>query len=146
MNTLQSPSAYIVDSSVVVKWLNQIGEKYIPQALGLLEDLRLERVALYVPYLVRFEVGNALLLGKRLSLKEAADAFDAFDTLPLLYVDFNREDMVRTFAMAQKVGITFYDATFIALAQRFSAPLITDNPKHQGKIKTVRVISLKDYT
>jgi predicted nucleic acid-binding protein len=41
--------------------------------------------------------------------------------------------------------MTYYDASFVALARIENAVLVTDNPKHQAKQLAVKVISLKDY-
>jgi len=47
--------------------------------------------------------------------------------------------------MAKEEKITYYDASFIALAQQENAIFITDNTKHQGKTSEVKVIPLSKY-
>ena len=41
--------------------------------------------------------------------------------------------------------MTYYDASFIALAKQEDAILVTDNPKHQTKISGVKVVPLGEY-
>ena len=135
----------VIDSSVIIKWLNKVEEKYISQADKLLDKLKNGEIHISVPYLVKFEIANALLKGKKLSLSEAADALDAFNKLPLMYLDLDLELMITSYEIAEKYNITFYDASFIALAYKLPALLITDNPKHQKKFEKVKVIPLKDY-
>ena len=47
--------------------------------------------------------------------------------------------------IAESAGITYYDASFMALAKQEKATLVTDNPKHQRKIQGIKVIALKNY-
>ncbi len=135
----------VIDSSVIIKWLNKVEEKYLPQADKLLDNLKKGEIQISIPYLAKFEIANALLKGKKLSLPEAADALDAFYKLPLIYLDLDLELMTTAYEIAEKYKITFYDASFIALAYKLQSSLITDNPKHQKKFEKVKVIPLKDY-
>ncbi len=74
----------VVDSSVIIKWLNQHNEKLIIEAES-------------------------------------------------------------TYKIGQELNITYYDASFLSVAQQLGASLVTDNIKHQGKSTKVKVIPLKDY-
>ena len=68
------------------------------------------------------------------------------DLLPISYFSEDKELSLSTAELAQKYQITYYDASFIALAAKLKASLITDNPKHQKKsIKEIEVFLLKDY-
>jgi len=55
------------------------------------------------------------------------------------------EVAVDTFSLASKLGITYYDASFLSLAKLYKATLVTENIKHQGKTKDIKVVALKDY-
>ena len=135
----------VLDSSVIIKWLNKKNEQYLAQANKLLDELELGTIEVSVPHLVKFEVANALLKGKRLLSEEAAFALDSFNKLPLQYFDFDLSLLRECYKIAEKQNITFYDASFIALAKHLNATLITDNPKHQKKFVNVNIISLEDY-
>ena len=50
-----------------------------------------------------------------------------------------------TYKTGQELNITFYDASFLSVAEQLGATLVTDNVKHQGKSTKVKVIPLKDY-
>lgn len=43
------------------------------------------------------------------------------------------------------LGITFYDAAYLALAAFMDAPLISANPKHHKKMNGVAVIPLEKW-
>ena len=55
------------------------------------------------------------------------------------------EVAVDTFSLASKLGITYYDASFLSLDKLYKATLVTENIKHQGKAKDIKVVALKDY-
>lgn len=57
----------------------------------------------------------------------------------------SEEEAKDTYRLAKNTGVTYYDASFMALALQENAVLVTDNPKHQGRSSKVQVKSLKDY-
>lgn len=136
---------FVADTSVLLKWVNQINEQHLPQAKKLLDRFEAGKIQIIVPLLVKYEIGNALLKGKKLPVLEAQDALNAFFQLPLSYADIDSKGMSDTYEIAKKLEITFYDAAFLYLAQKHHAMLVTDNPKHQRKYEGVRVVALKDY-
>ena len=142
---LDTPSV-VVDSSVVIKWLNQVDEKHLEQSNLLLNQLERAAIIIFAPELVKYEMGNALLKGKQLSQSESADALNLFYGLPLQLLEMNEDLAVSSYRIAHQYGITFYDTVFLALAQKLNCPLISDNIKHQGKAVEVTVGSLANYS
>src|SRR4030042_2476090 len=134
----------VVDSSVIVKFLNQENETNIKKAEQVLSDAQEGAVVLFAPDLLKYEIGNALLK-KNLELSLARDTIGTAYRLPIKFVAENEELALETYKMAQTYNITYYDASFTALAKLLNATLITDNPKHQTKVKGVKVIALKNY-
>ena|SRR5438105_2065937 len=134
----------VVDSSVTVKWINQINEKLLSQSDKLLMDAQKSLVNLLAPELSKYEIGNALLK-KQLDLPEAYESLDTVYQLPITFIPESEELAKQTYRIAEQIGITYYDASFMALAHQEKATLVTDNVKHQGKASNVKVISLKDY-
>lgn len=134
----------VVDSSVILKWLSTENEKHIEQSQRILQNAIEQKVRLITPHLAHYEIGNALIR-KTLELPPALDALVATYNLPLTFVPETSNLAVSSFEIACKNKITYYDASFIALAKQEKAILVTDNPKHQAKQKEVKVVSLKDY-
>ncbi len=134
----------VVDSSVTVKWINQIDEKLLEKADELLTDAQAGSVSLLAPELSKYEIGNALL-NKRLDLPKAYESLSTIYQLPITFIPETEELANQTYRIAQEGGITYYDASFVALARREKATLVTDNPKHQGKQLDTPVTPLKDY-
>lgn len=134
----------VVDSSVTVKWINQIDEERVDQADKLLLDAQAGTISLLAPELSKYEIGNALLK-KKLDLPQAYESLETVYQLPINFIS-ETEDLARqTFKIAQQENITYYDASFMALAKQENAILVTDNPKHQGKTKEIEVRPLQEY-
>ena len=133
-----------VDSSVVVKWLNRDDEANLDQSDKVFSDGRTGKVNVTAPELVKYEVGNALL-NKELNLPAAKVSLSTIYTMPINFFTTDSDLAERTLEIASQTKITYYDATFVALAEKLDATLVTDNTKHQTKVKGVKVIALKDY-
>lgn len=134
----------VVDSSVTVKWINQINEGLLDQADKLLIDAQAGSVNLLAPELSKYEIGNALLR-KGMNLPRAYESIGTVYQLPVSFIPESEELAKQTYKVAEQAGITYYDASFVALAKLQNAILVTDNPKHQGKTKEITVIPLADY-
>ena len=134
----------VVDSSVMVKWLNVRDELWLKEAKQLIEDCEKGKVILYAPELAVYEVGNALVY-KGLELWELEESLERLYIMPVKWLKTGVEEAKRIGAVALEQRMTFYDATFVGLAVKLGATLVTDNPKHQGKFEGVKVVALKDY-
>lgn len=134
----------VVDSSVIVKWLNQENESLIEQSEKVLIDIQSGSISAIAPQLSRWEIGNALLK-KRLDLEQAIEVLAFAYRLPVNFISETKTLAWETYKLAQDASITYYDAAFAALAKQANAILLTDNPKHQAKVKSVKVIPLKNY-
>lgn len=136
---------FIVDSSIIVKWLNTTDEEYIEKANKILDDALGGLIELLAPELSRYEVGNVILKGKQLKPDEAKISIAAAYSLPITFITESEDLAKETFLLAFTNKITYYDASFLSLAKQYGATLITENIKHQGRSSNIHVISLKDY-
>lgn len=135
---------FVVDTSVIVKWLVTDNELHVNKAEKLLRDATSGKIILLAPALARYELGNSILKRKM----EIPFAFDSLATSyksPVNYITETEDLALLTYRMASEYNVTYYDASFVALARDEGATLVTDNPKHQAKIKEVKVVTLKDY-
>lgn len=143
------PQKCVVDSSLVVKWLNPTNEERVDKADLVLKDAQEDKLILFAPELAKYEIGNTLLVHKKLSKEEAKVTLFNLFTLPIQFVPETEELANATYEIAieerEEGQITYYDASFVALAKQEDAILVTDNPKHQAIIKEVKVVPLKDY-
>jgi len=134
----------VVDSSVVVKWLNSQNEKYLEQADRILKDCEEGKITLYSPELAKYEVGNAILY-KKLDNTLTKSSLSTLYSLPIVFYPLKEEDALVTTEIAVENKITYYDAVFVNLAEQIGGILVTDNPKHQKVLGKVKVIQLKNY-
>lgn len=134
----------VVDSSVIVKWLNSQNEDHLEQAKNMLQDAQDGITIFFAPELSRYEIGNALLK-KKLILSQALDSLATAYSLSIQFVSETPQLAFETYKIASEAKITYYDAAFLALAKHEEAILVTDNPKHQGKSPLIKVVALKDY-
>ena len=123
----------VVDSSVIVKWLNQQNEKDLKQAETLLKDVQHGQIDLIAPELAKYEIGNVLLVVKQLPFAQAREALEFFFSIPITFVPETQTLAESTYRIGQELNITYYDASFLSVAEQLGAPLVTDNIKHQGK-------------
>lgn len=135
----------VTDTSVFVKWLNQVNEQNLDNADKILQEVKSGQAEIIVPELIKYEIGNVLLKGKQLTPSQAYVSLGTAYSLPVTFVSESEEQAKETYALAHDLNITYYDASFMSLAQQYGATLITDNLKDQGKVSGVKVISLKDY-
>ncbi len=119
----------VVDASLVVEWVAPRPDPSSPAMRELAQLELLEDVPL-APSLLWREVGNALLSGvrrRRWSGTEADDSFRRLLRLPLRRVD-SPLDLERAFDLARRHdNHPIYDLVYVALAQRLSDRLITQD-------------------
>lgn len=137
----------VVDSSVIVKWLNQTKEQNLEQADKILQDARRGEIELIAPELAKYEVGNVLIT-KGVTASQAETSLSILYAFPITFITESLDLAEQTYSLADELGITYYDASFLSLARQYEATLVTENIKHQGKskdIKSIKVKSLKNY-
>ncbi len=136
----------VIDSSVIIKWLNDTDERNTAEADRILADAIKQKVDLIAPELAKYEIGNVLLLKKKLPPEEIDIILHALYSYPIQFIPESEKLANDTFSIGSELGITYYDAAFISLAKQFEATLITENIKHQGKATDIKVVSLSDYS
>lgn len=135
---------YVVDASVIVKWLNQDREAFTKEAQNLLEQAAKGTLDISTVDLAIHEVCNALIRGKGLRDHILEDAVETFFVLPIQIVETDLHIAAAAATIAQREQITFYDAVYMALAFDLGVPLVTANPKHQRPLPGVAVIPISE--
>jgi len=122
----------VLDASVILKWvLDAETEPGHAAAHRLLERWQEGELDLLVPSLWLFEVGNILCL------KRPADASAALATLSdlgLSEVPFSPGLIQRTVTLVQSHGLTFYDASYLAVAEEKKVVLVTADGKFYRRL------------
>ena len=138
-------SIYVADTSVIVKWFNQENEEHVPEALALLDDAVAQRVALFTSDLARYELANALTLGKRLNPSVVRSILERFEELPIELVETTPALFESAADFAQRYNVSVYDAVYAAIAAELGGTLVTANPRHQARIREAFVLPLPAY-
>jgi len=122
----------VVDASVAAKW-HLIDEEGAPEALALLSRFSTGDVELFAPGQIRSEVASALsvaTLGRqpRVDPETARLAVETFLAFGLSIVD-DDQLILEALPLVGQHSIAFYDALYLALAQRLAIPLVTADRK-----------------
>lgn len=115
----------VSDANIALKWFHAEGEEEVEPARALLEAHKTRRVALTVLDLTSYEVGNALLRGHaQASAEQVATVLEALTEIcPALSP--SSEQMRLATQLAERHGLTLYDAAYAAAAQDRGATLVT---------------------
>ena len=135
----------VVDTSVLIKWIKTRDEDLVDEARRLLDTIEKTRLEVAVPALLLYEVGNILLMKSRLSPEELVRAIDDLSAFPLVVADPLPDLLRRTARLGRELKLTFYDASFLALAEELDCNFVTaDRKLYENTRRLPRVRHLSD--
>ena len=115
----------VIDASIALSWCFE--DEATPETDRLFEYVRDEGAV--VPGLWHLELGNVLLQAERRKRISAEDAATRLRLISALPIATDRETAVKawqdTLSIARVEGLTMYDASYLELAIRLGAPLLT---------------------
>ena len=115
-------SLFVLDASVALAWL--LGEE--TESRADLALVRLESDEALVPHLWHLELCNGLLVAVRrghFTADGPAERLSALNDLPIS--TDTQLDLDIAFTLAERHGLSFYDAIYVELAKRHTAPIAT---------------------
>jgi predicted nucleic acid-binding protein len=118
-------SKIVVDTSVLIKWIKTRDEELRSEALDLLGIIQHQALEVTVPALLLYELGNLLLLKTRLDSSGIAAAIDQVLHLPIAVENPEPGVLRRTARLGRELKLTFYDASFLALAEELDCVFVT---------------------
>ncbi len=127
----------VVDTSVFIKWVKARDEELLDEARRLLAEIEAQAIEIHVPALLLYEVGNILLLKTRLSTAALATAIEHLLTLPFKVAPPATPLLKRAARLGRRLEVTFYDASFIALAVELDCPFVTADRSLFERTKSV---------
>lgn len=113
----------VLDASVVIKWFRSDGERHIDSARALRQSFEAGELVVFTPPLLRLEIVNVAGRRWRWDETELVDLAVALDQLGFEQTD---PDLVRVARWTAR-GLTAYDSAYVAVAEAFETPLITDD-------------------
>lgn len=113
----------VVDASVVAKWFNieELSEKAVE-----LKDVCVKGgLTLAAPTHLIYEVGNSIWKNPQLTDKDAANAITALLHMDLELLPPSGERASRTIEIARSRRVSFYDASYLQVAEELETTLLT---------------------
>jgi len=134
---------YVVDASVVAKCF--IVEDYSYEALEIVDSHVKGRLLLSAPSLIIYELGNVLWRHPRIAAEKAYEFIEKFLDLQIGLVDIwsDAELLKCACGISKTKNLTFYDSSYLAMAERNRAKLITADEYLRNKAPTL-VLLLKE--
>lgn len=131
----------VVDASVAVKWF--VVEEYSDTSLELLKGHVGGSLTLAAPALLHYEVLNALRYSHVYDAEKLAKIAKILDDLQLAIYVLAGDLAALTVKTAYELGLTIYDAAYIALSKQLGAWLVTADEeiadKYQGAVHISKV-------
>ena len=118
-------SKIVVDTSVLIKWIKTRDEELRSEALDLLGVIQRRALEVTVPTLLLYELGNLLLVKTRLDSNSIAAAIEHVLRLPIAVTNPEPGVLRRTARLGRDLKLTFYDASFLALAEELDCVFVT---------------------
>jgi predicted nucleic acid-binding protein len=136
---------YVVDASVILKWiLGDEREADQGKARELLNAWAQGEADLFAPTLWQYEVGN--FLGRELP-GHADKNMKILLGMGIRGQDLNENMCSRCFLWMKEKGVSFYDASYLAVAGDLKATLVTADERFVKKMENHdRICLLKDLT
>jgi predicted nucleic acid-binding protein len=137
-----TPTLYVIDASVVIKWFSHINEENIENAVKL-QELHLNRECLLLaPDLLIYEILNALRYNPYFERNDVQLALLSLLKMQLELVKPAADLIEEALRLAYAKDITIYDASYMALALKRGCLLITADDKLFGKIRDLAQAAL----
>jgi predicted nucleic acid-binding protein len=118
---------FVLDASVVIKWF--IGEIDSSKARGLFEQLRDQNIIAAAPDILLYELANILLRKRGMSAAEVRTAVRLLLETDIDIVPLEPPLVFEAIDLAETTGASMYDASYLALAVRENATLVTADEK-----------------
>ncbi|RLE67675.1 MAG: hypothetical protein DRJ34_04355 [Thermoprotei archaeon] len=117
----------VIDASVAVKWFNI--EEYSDEAVKLKNLHVAGIIKLIAPLHLIYEVGNSIWKNRQINNIDASNAVLYLLELEISLIPPDRKSIKRIMEIARNKNISFYDACYIELAEKYGIPLISADKK-----------------
>jgi predicted nucleic acid-binding protein len=140
---VERPKKIVVDASVAIKWYNI--EQHTEKALAIREDYAKQKIDLVAPYLLPYEVGNALRYNPDFGLDDVRSALRDLLAMQISFRVLDEPMCEDAVELAYKFGLTFYDVSYVVISRVEKCPLYTADDELLNKIGDEMIIHLGNY-
>ena len=136
--------SYIIDASVVAKCF--IAEDYSDKAMEIIDEHVKGRLLLSAPSLIVYELGNVFWRHPKIAAEKTYMFIERFLDLQIGLVDiWSDAKLLQNACVTSKTrNLTFYDASYLSLAERNGTKLITADENLWNKAPNL-VMPLKEF-
>lgn len=117
----------VLDASVVVKWFKKKNEQHSEQAEALLQSLLGAAVRVSIPTLLFTELVSIAAFDHTVSEEHWQEALVFLFSLSWHVYPPDQFLIKDTYQMAKGLGLSAYDATYLAVAKRCNAVVVTED-------------------
>ena len=133
----------VIDASVAVKWFNI--EEYSDEAVKLKNLHVAGIIKLIAPLHLIYEVGNSIWKNRQINNIDASNAVLYLLELEISLIPPDRKSIKRIMEIARNKNISFYDACYIGLAEKYGIPLISADKKQiEASKDIIKIFHIKD--
>ena len=136
-------NTYLLDASVVVRYLLSSSEEVAKRLPLLLRGVRDSKFKLYSSFLLSLEVCNSL----RFSLadkQKLETVLSKLFKLPIKYLKLTNAQLAEAASLSYDLGTTVYDTSYHILAKAHNAIFLTCDEDYYKKAKSLGEIELLD--
>jgi predicted nucleic acid-binding protein len=135
----------VLDASVGVKWFSDKGEAALRQSLAIRDAHMSQQALIVVPDLFYYEVANAVARKKFIPTDTVQSAVAALFALGLRTAPIDADLLANSVDLSREFSITVYDSCYMSIARQYNCPLVTANPRHQGRDFGCQVIPIEEW-
>lgn len=134
----------VLDASVVTKWFFPEDQSLAALKLKTLHERNELKIS--APILLLFELGSVSISKKVPTKTTFNQNFRNLFDLGINFIGPNSSLLETTFFIANQHKLSFYDATYVALAQQLHCDFITADKKLVEKTKNLKFVKLLSQT
>jgi len=132
------PAAYVVDTSVAIKWYVEKDEADVAKAQALLDCFGHGECVIRAPQLLLFEIANALTTAHKVNLSAVMAALTHLNRLSLDLRPLEWATLSKAVEIAALCSATIYDSYFLAIALETRSVLVTADEVFLKKARRYR--------
>ena len=130
----------IIDASVITKWF--FPEEDSQKALLIRDRHKEKEISLHAPILLIFELGNVFVSKGVKNKKDFNKNLRILYALNINFIHLEEQTLELAFAHSQEYKLSFYDASYVALAQSLKCDFITADKKLYQTTKKLKFVKL----
>ena len=133
----------VVDASVITRWY--LNEEWSDLALKLRADYEQSKLILIAPFLIYYEIGNALRYSSDLTQQDVANSLKSIIKIQIKLIYLDEKLLEKTTEIAFLNNISIYDSNYCAIAEILNCKFVTGDDRLKEKVNQPYFISLKNY-